>query len=129
MGCAVCSWKAVELARVNLYNRVMEEMLSNESAPSVTREEVVRLFKDNAHSEEAIAALQIWMAHEEARVSQENTSKATLRLNVSVAELYRDAGLTEEALEAFEQAAQQAWQEHEDDLYESLIAEADKLAQ
>ncbi len=55
------------------------------------------------------------------------SSLDTLNLNVELAEIYRDANLTDAAREAYRDAIEQAWQERQDDLHAKLVAELEKL--
>ncbi len=54
-------------------------------------------------------------------------SRGTLMLNITVAEIYRDAGLLDAARDAFKDAAEQAWQEGDDALCSRLTAEMENM--
>ncbi|KND48673.1 MAG: hypothetical protein AB200_03035 [Parcubacteria bacterium C7867-005] len=54
-------------------------------------------------------------------------SRQGMMLNVEVAHMYKEAGLKELAKEAFLDAAEQAWHERDDDLFEKLTEEANAL--
>lgn len=85
-------------------------------------EEVVASLRSNP---ENLSPLHQFLDQKESAVQ---TSKDVLLLNVTVAGIYRDAGLLDAARQAFEDAAEQAWQEREDDLYHMLTGELQKLA-
>ncbi len=55
------------------------------------------------------------------------TSQQGMMLNVEVAYMYKEAGLNKLAKEALIDAAEQAWQENDDELFEKLTEEANKL--
>ena len=55
------------------------------------------------------------------------TSQQSMMLNVEVAYMYKEAGLNKLAKEALIDAAEQAWQENDDELFEKLTEEANKL--
>lgn len=69
----------------------------------------------------------VWLLGREAEVALENSSAATLRLNIEIAEIYRDAGLREQALSAFLDALDQASQERNDEACAQLLKEVEKL--
>ena len=99
----------------------MFEGAPNQESVEVSKSEVVESLKQNP---EDLSLLTKFLEKREAEVTN---SKETLALNVEAAEIYRDAGLLEIAKEAFTQAAEQAWLEYDDALYEQLMAEADKI--
>ena len=55
------------------------------------------------------------------------TSQQSMMLNVEVAYMYKEAGLNKLAKEALIDAAEQAWQENDDELFLNLTEEANKL--
>ena len=55
------------------------------------------------------------------------TSQQSMMLNVEVAYMYKEAGLNKLAKDALIDAAEQAWQENDDELFEKLTEEANKL--
>jgi restriction endonuclease Mrr len=91
----------------------------NEMPPS--RDQVVESLKNKPENLE--------MLHQflDAREKEVMDSKGALALNIEVAKIYRDAGLIEAARSAFQDAADQAYQEHEDILEQELLAELEKL--
>ena len=54
-------------------------------------------------------------------------NKDYLNLNVEVAEILRDAGMLDEAYDAFLDARDQALQEQDEELAQRMFAEAEKL--
>lgn len=114
----------------------MEERPKNEGQPQIqtlekkkfNKYEVVERLKDGGfNNPEAKAYLLGWIDQEQAEVEKIGTSKAVLDFNVVWAKVYRDAGMVEEAIEAFDQAAEQAWQERDEALYTELESEIEKL--
>jgi hypothetical protein len=63
----------------------------------------------------------------ESREAEVTNSQEGLRLNVELAEIYRDAGMTEMAREAFADAALQAVNEGDDETAAMCDAEYEKL--
>lgn len=98
-----------------------EKLSSEESFEKISKEEVVNSLRQNP---EDLSLLQKFL---ESREKEVTNSKEALNLNVEIAEIYRDAELKEAALQAYIDAATQAWNEGEDNLYEQLMDEADKL--
>lgn len=87
----------------------------------VGKQEVTEALRKNP---EDLTLLNKFLDQEQAKVTD---SEMGLALNVTLAEIYRDAGLVEIAREAFNDVAEQAFQEHNDELYNKLMDEADKL--
>jgi hypothetical protein len=81
---------------------------SREGQPDM-REQVRAALKRGVESVEARELLNSWLNTEQERV--ERGEITNLAFNISWAELYRDAGLSEYARESFEQCAEQAYQE------------------
>ena len=94
---------------------------NQENIERVTKEQVIESLRQNPKD---LSLLHRFLDRREAEV---RSSHDALTLNVEVAEIYRDAGLRDAARTAFEDAAEQAWQEHEDTLYEQLMNEVDEL--
>ncbi len=90
-------------------------------------EVVERLKRDGIQNPEAKEYLLGWIDQEQAAVDKIGTSKATLEFNIVWAKVYRDAGLIEDAREAFMQASEQAYQERDEVLYNQIEDEMDKL--
>ncbi|MEX2010505.1 MAG: hypothetical protein WD874_01730 [Parcubacteria group bacterium] len=99
----------------------MFEGAPNPENAEISKDNVIESLRNNL---EDLSPLNRFLDKREAEVKN---SKDALALNIEVAEIYRDSGLLESAKDAFTQAAEQAWQEHDDALHEQLIAEADKI--
>lgn len=99
----------------------MFEGTPNQEGAEISKGDVIESLRQNP---ENLSLLTKFLEKRDAEVTN---SKETLALNIEVAEIYRDAGLLEAAKEAFTQAAEQAWQEQDDALYEHLMIEADKI--
>ncbi len=97
-----------------------EGIPSKEGSPH-SKEKVIASLREDPQN---LSVLQEYLATKEAEVY---SSLDALRLNVETAEIYRDAGLMEAARDAFEAAAEQAYQEHEDELYGRLVSELERL--
>jgi hypothetical protein len=99
----------------------MFERSPNQENNETSKEAVVESLRSNPEDK---SLLNQYLDQREAQV---RTSEDALVLNIEVAEIYRDSGLLESAKEAYEQAAEQAWQERSDILYEELMDEVDKI--
>jgi len=100
----------------------MHEGASNqENGEKVTKEQVADSLRQNPKD---LTLLNKFLDRREA---EGKNSKDTLVLNVEVAEIYRDSGLKDMAKDAFMKAAEQAWHERDDVLYEQLMNEAEAL--
>lgn len=97
----------------------------------ISRDHVVRVLKDKGlENTEARSLFLQWLDQEEKMVAIENSSQATLKHNIAIAEVYRDAGLVGAAIaaiEAFLDAAEQAFQEQDDNVAATLQREAERL--
>lgn len=60
-------------------------------------------------------------------VSREDTEKLTFKFLVDLAEIYRDAGLTEAAVDAYNDAADMAQANGMEEKYNAILAEIAKL--
>lgn len=89
----------------------------------VRKEDVALALKEKR--EDGLRLLNAWLDQEQARV--EKGEIRNLDRNVAWAELYRDAGLREEAREAFEAAAEEAFQERDEERLAYCEAELEKL--
>ena len=67
-----------------------------------------------------------WMAGEESKVEVENTPLATIVFNLKRARFYFEAGFKDEAIENYEDARRQAWNENRMDLYNAIMKEMDE---
>lgn len=99
----------------------MFEGPQNSENVEVSKNEVVESLKNNP---EDLSILHKFLDKKEAEVK--NSSDA-LGLNIEIAEIYRDAGLLDDAHEAFLDARDQAIQEGDNELAERLDTEAIKL--
>ena len=90
----------------------------------IQAEQVVESLKTDPENKELLLK---WLDRRQQEVEAANTSEAGLQLNIEIAQVYRDAGLTEYAAQAFRDAAMQAYQERKDDIYEELMQEAERL--
>lgn len=63
----------------------------------------------------------------EAKEAAASSALDNLNINIETAEIYRDAGLREAAHDAYTDALTQAWQMGEDELYEKIQDELEKL--
>ncbi len=98
-----------------------EKFPSKEGMREISREDVVAALRENP---ENLSFFNLYIKRKEGELK---TSKDTLLVNMEIAEIYRDAGLLKAAQEAFTDAAAQAWNEYEDEIYQNIIAELDKL--
>lgn len=90
----------------------MESFPKFNGAP-LSRDQVVESLKNNP---ENLDSLKKFLDMREKEVVD---SRGALALNVEIAKIYRDAGLID--------AAEQAYQEHEDALEQELLVELEKL--
>lgn len=92
----------------------MERFPTPESAPP-SKEQVIESLKNlGAENPEARERLNAWLDAEQGRV--EKGKCTNLEFNIAWAEVYRDAELTNEAREAFDQCAEIAYQEGNEEL-------------
>lgn len=78
-------------------------------------------------NQEIMAKVGDWMAEEEGRVEAENTPLATIVFNLKRARFYLEAGFRDEAVENYEDARRQAWNENRIDLYNAIMKEMDEV--
>ena len=77
---------------------------------------------------EARSLLDSWTRGQESEVKESSDpATAAIELNLRKARLYFAAGHGEEAFESFEAAQMQARNENRDELYQTIIAEMDRL--
>lgn len=101
-----------------------EQRNSPENQGKGPEDRVVRLFKEKGSEDpEARDLLINWIIEQEKQVEESNDSEAVIQFNLRRARLYLRIGFKEEALENFEAARVQAWNEHRDDLYEAIEKE------
>lgn len=105
----------------------MEKIPSRENI-IINKDKIIEVIKEKGIEDaEARELFDKWLDNRQAEVEKKNTSKATLDLNIEIAEIYRDSAMIEAAIDAFHDAASQAWNEGDDELYEKLIDEIEKL--
>lgn len=103
----------------------MEKFPSQESLP-IERSAVSNLLKERGfENPEAKDLLNKWLDENQKKV--EESSITNLEFNIAWAELYRDAGVKEAALEAFDQVAELARQEGNDEALRRIKEEITKL--
>jgi hypothetical protein len=68
-----------------------------------------------------------WTIEQERLVEQSSDPEAPIQLNLRRARLYFEAGYIDEAMENFEAAADQAWNEKRNELYEAVMEEMDQI--
>ena len=90
-----------------------------------SEDRLIRLLKENPQSSEARQALENWTIDQEQQV--ENVPLAAIEFNLRRARLYFAAGHKDAALENFEAAREQAWNEQNQKLYAAIMEEMDRL--
>lgn len=98
---------------------------TTEQEKSIDQAEVIIILKEQGLSLEGVAILNQWLDQEQVKV--ESGEITNLKLNLAWADVYRDAGLTENAIEAYEQALEEARQEGKLDTQEICRAEIRQL--
>jgi hypothetical protein len=101
----------------------MEHGPRPEEIQSATVAEILR--KNGRDNHEALALLHAWLDQTAAQVEQGEMTN--LERNVAWAKLYHDAELTEEAIEAFDAAAEEAFQTGNRSVFNLCEAELKKL--
>ena len=95
----------------------------------ITKEAVIDSLKENPedlsvlHSYIDLKQKQIQAPY----VSREDTESKTFAFNLELAEIYRDAGLTEAAADAYNDAADMAQANGMEEEYEAILAELAKI--
>jgi len=103
-------------------------MFENTPIPErrITAQEVAAMIRQNGKENvEAKTILNQWLDQTQGQV--ERGEITNLERNVAWAELYRNAGLVDEAVAAFTDAAEQAWQEHNDAVFQQCQNEIGRL--
>lgn len=107
-----------------------EQNKNIESIESViTKESVIASLKQNP---EDLAVLHSYIDVQQKQiqapyVSREDTEKKTFAFTVDLAEIYRDAGLTEAAADAYNDAADIAQANGMEEEYDAILAELAKI--
>ncbi|MFA6397617.1 MAG: hypothetical protein WDK96_02085 [Candidatus Paceibacterota bacterium] len=105
----------------------MEEKLSFENIEN-KEQHLINLLKEKGVGDfETKNLLNEWIIEQEKQVEKDKNPNAVIELNLRRARLYFKSGYKEEALENFKDALTQAWNEHKDELYGSILNEMDKL--
>lgn len=98
---------------------------SPEGEKKLTPSEVSRFLKEQGLTPEGCELLGTWLDSEHVRVEAGETSD--LKVNLVLADIYRDAGLKEEAMQAYEDARDQAYGESNTQTEEICAAELKRL--
>ena len=90
---------------------------------------LIRLLRERGvEDQEARKSLGDWTRGQEDEVKKSgDPATAAIELNLRKARLYFAAGYGSEALESFETARIQAWNEHREELYRAIMAEMDEF--
>jgi hypothetical protein len=96
----------------------MKNSFENQEAVPERSVVVEALREKGAEDPEALEMYVKWITAREEWATQENTSRANLDVNIERAELLAEAGLRQEAIEAYGDALIQAWNERLDDFDE-----------
>ncbi|MDO8557026.1 MAG: hypothetical protein Q7R98_00995 [Candidatus Jorgensenbacteria bacterium] len=108
----------------------MKEMPSFESEESLESMEerlVVMLKEKGIEDSETKKILNAWADRLEKWVVESGMPTAGIELNLKWARMYFKAGFTDSAVENFEHAREQAFNEGKDELLKAIDAEMDKL--
>lgn len=92
-----------------------------ERAPRITKEQVIERLRENPGD---FVPLLEWL---DGRQAEAKTDEGGNDLIFETGEIYRDAGMTDAARDAFRDAAEQARQMHDDERYWRAQDEIDKL--
>ena len=99
-----------------------------EHGPEVVEKgELVERLRAEGLTKENKKLVLAWTEQEEKKVEAEGSSEASVRFNMSRADLWVAIGDIDGALEALEDARQQAHQEYLDDLVSEIEAAMDKI--
>ena len=107
-------------------------MLNNESLFSKTEnleQNLISLLRDNGVEDfETKEALNKWLKNKESLIeSADDIGLAKINFTLECARLYSKAGLRDLALQNFQQARLDAWQEDRNELYKQIISEMDAV--
>ena len=102
----------------------MSEELPFLEKKEITPERIIEALKLGIDKPEVFQLLQEWTKQEEKKVA---TSEDRINLDRKRARVYFEAGYTEEAVNSFEAALEQAWNEQRIGLYNEISAEMEKL--
>ena len=92
-------------------------------------QQLIRTLREKGfESPESLKLLLDWTMEQEKMVEQSRDYVgAQIQLNIKRACLYRDAGNLDAARESLEDAAEHAWNEHRDELYEEVVKEIQQM--
>lgn len=103
----------------------------SEEEPKIEKtpeQQLIHLLKERGSEDpEAKGLLIAWTLEQEKQVEASADPEASIQFNLRRARLYFEAGFVDEALENFESARTQAWNEHRDELYEAITEEMDRV--
>lgn len=101
---------------------------SDAEKQKIDREQVVSILKERGFEDpEARALFNAWSDQREAEVNVESTPDASLMYAIEVADVYSDAGFTDAAYDAYEDAIEFAYQFGQDDIVTLLELRLDAL--
>ena len=104
--------------------------MSDKSKPfentEIPEQRLIRLLKERGPEDQETRQLLIsWTEEQERQVA--NIPRATIEFNLRRGRLYFAAGYADEAFENFEDARREAWNEQNEELYNAIGEEMDKL--
>ena len=104
-----------------------EPIFKNEDE-QVSEQQLIQLLKEKGIKNSEVKDMLIkWTIEQEKKVEKSDDSEAPIHFNIKRAHLYLDAGYIKEALENFEAAQTQAYQERRDELCQEITEEMDKI--
>ena len=111
-----------------------EQLLpKKETKEIITEEQVIKMLEEDPKGE-GREIYNKWLDEQQQKADEDPTSKGRLKLNIKIAEIYRQVYLDTNseyfrklAYQAYLDAANQAHQEGNDELYNKLIKEANEL--
>ncbi|MFH0779696.1 MAG: hypothetical protein V1928_02445 [Parcubacteria group bacterium] len=93
---------------------------------NVSAEQVIHLILENGVNDEGVIKLVIeWTEKQEKETP--NDPLAMIQFNLKRARLYAAAACVDEALENFNAAGEQAWNENRGELYQTIMNEMDQV--
>lgn len=106
----------------------VKEITTTESTNENPTQQLTLLLKEKGIEDPNVKELlNNWTIEQEKQVNKSNTPDAEIQFNLQRARLYLEAGYVEEALENFEAAQTQAWNEHRTELHEAITQEILKI--
>lgn len=101
----------------------MEKLPSQFESKEEKREKLIEALKERVDAPETRELLLAWVDEEEKIANAEKSAIGRIEMARRMARLYREAGLNEMTVLSLEDAAEQAWQERQDDLYREIMEE------